>query len=122
MVPIVTSVGFTAASATAVCASQSPGAGAITINGTSASGGVATLAAARRILITPGGADSGITFTVIGTSRGGQALSETVQGVNNPSTATTTQDFKTVTSITHTGTVASTLTVGTSGIGSGRWV
>jgi len=103
----------TAAAANNICASQSPGAGAILINGTLASGGVATLDMARRVLISPGGADSGITFTVIGTNRTGSVISETVQGVNNPSTVTTTQDFKTVTSITHTGTVASTLTVGT---------
>src|SRR5215813_7531014 len=99
----------TAAAANNICASQSPGAGAILINGTLASGGVATLDMARRVLISPGGADSGITFTVIGTNRTGSVISETVQGVNNPSTVTTTQDFKTVTSITHTvGTVSAT--------------
>src|SRR5262245_4743099 len=116
------SIAFAAASANNIAQSQSPGAGAITLNGSTVSGGVATLDAARRVLITPGGADSGITFTVIGTGRGGQALTETVQGVNNPSTASTTQDFKTVTSVTHTGTVASTITIGTSAIGSSEWV
>jgi len=102
-----------AASANNIAQSQSPGAGAIVLNGSAVSGGVATLDVARRVLITPGGADAGITYTVVGTGRGGQALTETVQGVNNPSTVTTTQDFKTVTAVTHSGSVAGTVTVGT---------
>lgn len=103
-----------AQSANNIALSQSPGAGAITLNGSAVSGGVATLDIARRILITPGGADSGITYTVTGTSRTGAALTETMQGVNNPSTIITTQDFKTVTAVTHSGSVAGTVTVGTS--------
>jgi len=112
---------YTAAAANNIAQSQSPGAGAITINGSLATGGVATLDQPRRVTIAPGGADSGITYTVVGTNRTGNAISETVQGVNNPSTVTTTQDFKTVTAVTHTGTVAGTVTVGTSAIGSSQW-
>src|SRR5215475_2867732 len=114
---------YTAAVATAVSASQSPGAGAILINGTLASGGVATLDQPRRVVIAPGGADSGITFTVTGANRTGNVISETVQGVNNPSTVATQNDFKTVTAVTHTGSVASTITIGTTTapVASSQW-
>jgi len=96
-----------------IALSQSPGAGAITLNGSLVSGGVATLDIARRVGLGSGGVDTGITFTVIGTNRFGGALSETVTGAGAGGTAITTQDFKTVTSVTHTGSVAGTLVIGT---------
>lgn len=97
--------------------SQSPGAGAIVLNGAFVSGGVATLDVARRVIVTSGGNDTGITFTIIGTDRGGYAQSETFAGAS-AGAATTTRDFKTVTSATHTGSVATTITIGTSAVGS----
>lgn len=109
-----------AASANNIAQSQSPGAGAITLNGSTVTSGVATLDTARRVRITSGGNDSGITFTVVGTNYFGNALSETITGAN-ASTADTTQDFATVTSVTHTGSVAGTVTVGTNGVGSTPW-
>jgi len=111
---------LTAAAATAVAASQSPGSGAILINGTLASGGVATLDTARRVIITSGGNDLGITFTVSGTNGAGNPISQTITGTNGGA-AQTDLDFKTVTGITHTGSVASTLTSGTNGVGSSHW-
>jgi hypothetical protein len=115
-----TTLAYTAAAANNISASQSPGAGAILINGSLATAGVATLDAARRVLITSGGNDSGITFTVTGTNFSGAPLTETVTG-SNATTVGTTQDFKTVSGVTHTGSVASTITIGTSGIGSSPW-
>lgn len=100
-----------AASAVSVCASQSPGAGAITINGSLASGGVATIGAAQLITLVSGGNDSGITFTITGTDSDGRTQTENVTGAS-AGTATSTKYFKTVTSITHTGSVATTLTSG----------
>ena len=117
--PYQLSIALAAAQATAVSASQSPGAGAILINGLRATSGVATLDSPRRVLFTSGGDDSGITFTVTGTDRSGNPLGETIAGANG--TAYTTQDFKTVTGVTHTGSVASTLTIGTNGIASSQW-
>lgn len=111
---------LTAAAANNIAQSQSPGAGAITLNGSLVSGGVATLDTPRRIRITSGGNDSGITFTIIGTNYFGNSLSETITGPN-ATTADTTQDFATVTSVTHTGSVAGTVTVGTNGVGSTPW-
>lgn len=110
-------IALAVASAVAVSASQSPGAGAILINGGSATAGVATLDVARRIILTSGGNDTGITFTLTGTDRNGRAQSETVTGAN-AAAAQTTRDFKTITGITHTGSVATTLTVGTNGVAS----
>ena len=104
-----------------ICLSQSPGAGAVLLNGSVVSGGVAILDAARRISINSGGNDSGIFWTVTGTSRTGAPLVETIAGAN-ATPIVTTQDFKTVTSITHTGTVATTMTAGGSAVASTEWV
>lgn len=100
-----------AASATSVGASQSPGAGAILINGTLASGGVATLGAAALITLVSGGNDTGITFTVTGTDSDGRTQTESIAGAST-ATKTLTKYFKTVSSVTHTGSVAGTLSIG----------
>ena len=83
-------------------------------------GGVATLDTGRRVVITSGGNDSGITFTVTGTNEVGQRISDTFAG-GNIAAASSNLDFVTVTSITHTGSVASTVTVGTGTTGSSAW-
>jgi hypothetical protein len=119
-IPFQATLALAAASATNIAASQSPGAGAIVLNGSAVTAGVATLDAARRVIITSGGNDSGITFTVTGTNRSGNPQSETITG-GNIAAASTTQDFKTVSAITHTGSVATTVTVGTSGVASSQW-
>lgn len=113
MRPITVSVGpLAAGSHTAIAASQSPGAGSISINGSLAADGIATLDAPRRVVIVSGGNDSGIAFTIMGTGRSGQAISETLFGAN-AGTVISQLDYATVTGITHTGSVASTLTAGT---------
>ena len=117
--PIIFTQALATASATNIAASQTPGSGAITINGSAATGGVATLDTQRRVLITSGGNDTAITFTVTGTNQSGAPISDTFAG-GNP-TAQSNQDFKTVTGVTHTGSVASTVTIGTSGVGSSPW-
>lgn len=116
-----------AASANNIAASQSPGAGAITLNGAAVSGGVATIdtasstnsAIGRRVLITSGASDAGITFTVTGTNGSGNTISDTFAG--GAVTAQSNLDFVTVTNVTHTGSVASTITIGTNGVGSSPW-
>ena len=119
-IPFQAKLALAAASANNIAQSQSPGAGAITLNGSTVASGVATLDAARRVIVTSGGNDSGITFTVTGKSRTGAALTETITGAN-AGAASTTQDFAAVSSVTHTGTVAGTVTVGTSGVASSAW-
>jgi hypothetical protein len=123
MRPIFATVGpLTAASANAICLSQTPaGAGALTLNGALVSGGVAVLDTARRVLITCAGNESTKTFTLTGTSYNGKVQSETLAGPN----ATTVQsvlDYKTVTSITISAAAAGAITVGTSGVASSRWL
>lgn len=103
-----------------IAESQSPGAGAITLDGTLVTDGVAVLDTPRRVLFTSGGDDSDITFTITGTNQSGNALVETITGPN-ATTAATTQDFATVSSVTHTGSVEGTLIIGTNGVGSTPW-
>lgn len=111
MTTIFTTCAPSAVVTTSVCASQSPGAGAILINGTLASGGVATFNAAQKVRLTSGGNDSGISFTFTGTDADGNVISETVAGTN-ASNSDTTKWYKTITSITHTGSVATTIIAG----------
>lgn len=101
----------TAVDADGVCASQSPGAGAILINGELATAGVATFGAAQLVRLTSGGNDAALFFTFVGTDADGNAQSQTVAGTNASNTDTT-LFFKTITSITHTGSVATTIVVG----------
>jgi uncharacterized membrane protein YdcZ (DUF606 family) len=87
------------------------GAGALTLNGALVSSGVAYLYGAtsevmwgQKISIEGTGNNSGITATIVGTGPGGSALTETLTLANN-GTATTSNYFRTVTSITTSGTV-----------------
>ncbi len=109
--PFTLNLAPTAVDADGVCASQSPGAGAILINGALASGGVATFGAAQLVRLTSGGNDSGITFTFVGTDADGNVQRETVAGTS-ASNSDTTKFFKTVTSITASAAVATTIIVG----------
>lgn len=116
MRPIFITKQLATAVSTGICTSQSPGAGAITLNGSLVSAGVANLVTQRQVIITSAGNDSGITFTITGTNDNNVAISETITGAN-VGTATSTIDFLTVTSITHTGSVAGAITAGTNGVG-----
>jgi hypothetical protein len=103
-----------------VAASQSPGTGAITLTagtGTTsvtASNGLAAvqLDVPRILRYTSGGTDTGITFTASGFDVYGQAMTETVTGAA-ATVASGKKAFYQITGITHTGSVFSTLTVGT---------
>ncbi len=106
-----------ASNATAVAASQSPAAGVIALNTTTV-----ILDTQRRVIITSGGNDTGINFTVFGTNQAGFPIQDTFAGTNGTATpAQSNLDFLTVTNITHSGSVASTLTAGTNGVGSSMW-
>lgn len=109
-----------AAVANGISVSQSPAAGAILLNGSLVTVGVALLVAQRRVIINSGGNDSGITFTINGTNDAGFPISEAIVG-GNVATVQSNLDFKTVTSITHTGSVAGTVIIGTNGVGSSLW-
>ena len=101
----------TAVDADGVCASQSPGAGAILINGALAASGVVTLGAAQLIRLTSAGDTSGITFKFNGTDADGNVQSQTVAGTNAGNTDTT-LFFKTITSIVPSAAVTGAIVVG----------
>ena len=120
MRPIVVTVGpLTAGSANNIALSQTPGAaGALTLNGSTVVNGVAILDHPRRVLITT--ADTTHTFTVTGTNASGMPISEVVGPITT--SAFTTQDFLTVTSVTINGAATAAVTVGTNGVASSAWV
>jgi hypothetical protein len=112
-----------ASTANSICLSQTPGAaGDLTLNGGIVTGGVAVLTTAQRILFTPAGAEAtnSTIWTVYGTDWNGNSVSETINGVNNPSTAQSLYDYKTVTEIAVNKAQAGAVTVGTNGVGSSR--
>lgn len=123
MVPIKVTVGPLAnAVANSVSASQTAaGPGNLLINGTLAAGGIATLDAARNVLITSVGNDSGITFGLTGTNWAGDAVSETVTGPN-ATTATSLLDYKTITQVSVSNATANAVTVGTTGTADSPWI
>lgn len=106
-----------------ISTAQTPGAaGDLTITGALATGGVATLDIPRRVAIYSASNISNRTFTVYGTDRDGQTISEgSITGPNN-STVYTAYDFKTVTRIAISGAAAGALIAGTNGVASTAWI
>lgn len=125
--PIVSTLVFTAGSATAVAASQAvAGAGALTLNGSVVSGGVATFDAPRRVAVVSSSAgDSTQSVTITGTDRNKtpNTISETL-ALSGTTIVYTQQDFATVTRVTVSAALAGNITVGTTTtgvIGSSQW-
>lgn len=105
-----------AASATTIAASASPGAGVITLTTLATKGPIdpqpgSVLGLGRIITLVSGGNDSGITFTITGLDENGVTATETVTGAN-AGTAVSTLYYTSVSSITHTGSVATTFSSG----------
>lgn len=119
--PVTILKSLAAGSATAIAASQSlAAAGSLVINGSAASGGVATLDSQRQVVIASAGNDSGLTWTVSGTDDTGNFIKDRFAGAN-AGTAVSNLSFRTVTSITGSAATASTVTVGTNTTGSSPW-
>lgn len=111
---------LTTADADGICQSQTPaGAGNLTINGALATGGVATMDVARRVLLTTVSNESAKTFTIYGTDWFGNSISEAVTGPN-ATTGYTELDFKTVTRVAVSAATTGAVTVGTNGIASSQ--
>lgn len=103
------------ASTNNICASQSnSGAVDLLINGSAATGGVATLDAQRQVLFTFAANETGHTYTVYGTNGNGETQSEAVAGT--ATTATTVYDYKTITRIAASASSSGAMTVGTNGV------
>jgi len=84
---------------------------ALVIGGALASGGSVTFDAPRNITILSAGDDSGISFTAVGTDETGSAVSESITGADSD-TATGTQLFATIASITAVGNPAGNVSAG----------
>lgn len=124
MQPITVTVGpLDAADDNGIALSQTTaGAADLTINGALATGGVATLDAPRQVIVTSGGNDTGVTFTIYGTTYGGQSVSESITGASGGASATQT-DFLTVTRVyASAATSVSGVIVGTNAKAGSRWV
>src|SRR5262245_62176668 len=114
MRPIVLSVGpFALSSAANIRTPASVTAGAVTLNGSLVSGGVARLDVARRLLFTSAGNDTGLFFTVAGTDSQGITIGETISALSS-TTYSTVLDYKTVTSVAATASSAGNVSIGTS--------
>ena len=100
-------------SATAVCAAQAvAAAGYATINGASASGGVATMDYARIVsFVSSNAGDTTQTVTVTGTDYWGQAQTQTVT-LTGTTTVNSTKTFKTITAVYVSAALTGNLSVG----------
>ena len=102
-----------ALSATAVCAAQAvAAAGNATINGASASGGVATFDVARNVSIVSSNAgDTTQTVTVTGTDYYSQTQTQTIS-LNGTTTVNSLKTFKTITNVAVSAALTGNLSVG----------
>ena len=122
MNPSVVSLTLTAGVANGISLAQTPGAaGNLTITGSLAAGGIATLSPARRVQVSSTGTETA-SFTIYGTNRSGAAISSTVSGVTAAAPQTTALDFLTVTRVAISGAGVGSITVGTNSVGSTEWV
>jgi len=97
-------------------------AGALTVG----RAGIATLMTvgsglARRVIVTSGGNDTGITFTLAGTDWFGSPISEVITGASGAA-ASSVLSYQTVTSVLTSGAVATTVIVGTNTVADSSWV
>lgn len=97
------------------------GAGALTLNGSLAAAGIATLPAQQPITLTSAGNDSGITFAISGTDYGGSPVSEVLTGAN-AGVATSALQYSRITSIVASGATAAAVTAGTAVAQYGPWL
>jgi len=120
MRPITVTVGpVGTTSANNIATSQTPaGAGALTLNGSLVTNGVAYLPTPQRVLITT--SDTTHSFTITGTTPTGSVLTEVL--TNAGSSVYSTLDYSTVTSIVISGAATGAVTVGTNGIAATPWV
>jgi len=104
----------------AIAAAQTTaGAGNLLINGTLASGGIATLDTQRTVGITSAGNLSAVNFTLTGTDQQGRVISEVLAGPN-ASTVSSVLNYKTITSIAVSAAVGTNVTADTLATGASQ--
>lgn len=121
MRPVSLSRTLAAAVANCICLAQTTaGAGDLLINGSLASGGVATLDVQRIVGVASAADLSAIHFTIYGTDTNGYVISETILGPTAGTTRSTTLNFLTVTRVAVDAAVGTNVTVGTTGVGASQ--
>ena len=121
--PISLTLAPTASVANAVCLIQTPvGAGALTINGTLATAGIATLDLPRHLLITTAADDHARTLAITGTDRFGNVMTTTTAAPNATTKIVTGYNFKTITGITIDAASAGAITIGTANSLDSAWL
>lgn len=108
----------TATASAVFSAFAATGAASATINGSLASGGVATLDVPRNVTITSTGNESARTFTITGTAEYGAAMTEQITGPN-ATTVSGVKAFKTITAVSVSGALTSTQVKGGTGVAIG---
>jgi hypothetical protein len=123
MRPQVVTVGpLAAASATNIrTASGIAAPGAVVLNGSLVSGGVATMDKPRRTLYTFAGNEVGKSLVQTGTNWADQVISETIAGTA-PGTVATVLDYKTITSVVASAAFAGNVSIGTNAVAASPWV
>ncbi len=116
MRPIQVTKTLVAGAVGAVSASQTPASTTVLVNGTLASGGIATFATQQLVGVTSAANIAARVFTINGVDGAGNVISDTVTGVN-ANTVNSVQNFKTVTSITVDAGTGAAMTVDTVTIG-----
>lgn len=120
MRPITLSRTLVAGAVGAIAAAQTTaGAGNLLINGTLASGGVATTDAQRTVGLTSAANLSAINFTITGTDQQGRVISEVLAGPN-ANTVSSVLNYKTVTSIAVSAAVGTNVTADTVATGASQ--
>ena len=125
--PSVVLLQVSAAVANGICLAQTPGAaGNLTINGSLATAGVATLTstncAARRVAVVSSNAgDTTQTVTITGTNQSGAPISNAVT-LNGTTSVQTALDFATITQVATSAATTGALTVGTNTVASSPWI
>lgn len=94
-----------------ICQAQSGAAGALTLNGSLVSGGVATLDVPRNLIADSGGADTAV-LTITGTDEFGETVVENIT-LNGTTAVAGKKAFKTVTSVVSSATISNGAFLGT---------
>jgi len=96
-------------------------AGSFTIGGALSSGGSVTFTQPQHVTAYAAGANTGITITVTGTDRYGNALAETITGPGAGATVATTQNFATVSDVAASAATTGAVEIGVDGTCESQW-
>lgn len=106
-------------STTSIRTASAVAAGAVTLNGSLVTAGVANLAVAQNVTVTNGSAET-IKLTFVGTTFGGVPVRETLQ-LGAAATTALVSDFLKISSVTSSGPSAGNISIGTPGTATSAW-